>query len=811
MAHMRHRIIPGFAFLFALAALAAAAAPRQAPAPVWVGVQVVAEKDIPAVEGKTAGVGLRVVGLPCSSPAGRAGMAAGDVIVAMDGNGFPGDGDGLPAAFRDAISKRAAGDEIAFRVMRESLTIGADGAPAPPASAIEEIWRDPKGYLFRQPAGALLRLNGIHERRFLDVKVRVEARPAGIGATKSYSAADAERRGFPKSNRAEEQLAGALIAALGFDGDYRDLRERLARLTEQGDPFRLSRVSYVQSDPFQLRAVADDTFSRIADAAARRDSRDLLGLASDWLDASVDKRLPLETGLSLDRHLDRLVRTLQDAEALRREAFARMSDEEREFLSGNAESLFKSFAASIAIDEDADPSRWQRHARVLELAGRVDYRKLFEGAALLWSAADARHLEALEAALRKAWIEAGKPDGVFIDRPSPAGRILIGGTGSTWYREDAAILLDLGGNDFYTNNAGSPRAASMPAALLIDFAGNDSYEATFNWTQGAALLGHGLLIDRKGDDAYVAQDWAQGAAAFGTALFLDEAGNDVYRGNQYAQGVAAFGIGVHVDLGGDDIYEAHFLSQAVGLPGGAGWLVNADGNDRYYAKGSRPTNYGDAGIFDSWSQGCAVGFRGLLSGGVALLLDTAGRDRYEAGNFSQGGGYYFGIGMLRDGGRDNDVYIGSRYNQAFAAHQAVGLLDDEGGDDFYTTRHGVAQSIAWDESVAIFVDRSGDDVYEGGSSFSQGAGAHNGFAVFLDLGGRNRFVYGTPQGSAGPNGYHGGSSFSLFVAAGDRGNSFTSQMMRSNVRVNGERGIFVDMPESLERAVGEKSCRMLLP
>ena len=36
----------------------------------------------------------------------------------------------------------------------------------------------------------------------------------------------------------------------------------------------------------------------------------------------------------------------------------------------------------------------------------------------------------------------------------------------------------------------------------------------------------------------------------------------------------------------------------------------------------------------------------VQSGGVALLYDGGGKDRYEAGNFSQGGGYYFGIGML---------------------------------------------------------------------------------------------------------------------------------------------------------------------
>ena len=344
----------------------------------------------------------------------------------------------------------------------------------------------------------------------------------------------------------------------------------------------------------------------------------------------------------------------------------------------------------------------------------------------------------------------------------------------------------------------------MPAALLIDFAGDDAYESTFDWSQSAARMGYSMLIDRKGNDSYIARQWAQGAAVLGAALFLDESGNDTYRADQFAQGAAAWGIAVHLDYAGDDIYDAHQLSQGVGLPGGAGWLLDANGNDSYYAKGTQPTNYGDAGIFDSWSQGSAIGFRGLQSGGVAVLLDGGGKDRYEAGNFSQGGGYYFGIGMLRDEGNADDVYIGSRYNQGFAAHQAIGYFEEMGGNDHYTTRQAVAQGSSWDETIAMFIDHSGDDVYEGGAFYSQGASAHNGFCVFLDLGGKNRFIYSMPQASSGPNDYHGGSSFSLFVAAEDHGNSYASGMKPSSIHKQGEHGVFVDLTRSIETALRTK-------
>ncbi len=322
-------------------------------------------------------------------------------------------------------------------------------------------------------------------------------------------------------------------------------------------------------------------------------------------------------------------------------------------------------------------------------------------------------------------------------------------------------------------------------------------------------MGYSVLIDRKGDDEYIGRAWTQGAAVLGAALFLDQSGSDIYRAAQYAQGAAAWGIAVQIDYEGDDIYDARLLAQAVGLPGGAGWLLDGKGNDTYYSKGERPTTYGNPGIFDSLSQAFGVGFRGLQSGGVALLYDGGGRDRYEGGNFAQGGGYYFGIGMLRDAGNENDIYIGSQYNQGFAAHQAIGFFEDRGGDDFYTTRHAVAQGTSWDETITVFVDHAGNDLYEGGASYSQGASAHNGFSLFLDLGGRNDFVYATPQGSAGPNDYHGGSSFSLFVAADDKGNTYHSKINPPVIYLNGEYGLFADLLTTIENALNTRSWQRL--
>lgn len=719
------------------------AAFAQQPSPVWVGVGFAVEES-----------GLRVNLLPYGSPAGKAGVLRNDLIVGVDDQDFSADKE-KEKEFRAAITRRMPGDEVTLHVIRDGLSNA--------------------------------------------IRVRVEERPIGIGAVKEYSPLKIPARAFP-----EEQLADALIDEFKIRESYRELREHLGKLSDRGDHFRLSRLAYIQDEPFQLRNLAGQALDQLSQMNPARTVR----LAADWLDAPLGQPAApaasiLKRGLTFDEHLEQLVGLLTEVRTKREAAFGKLSADDRKHFEDHFGEVFMAVAGNVELELNQDT------ASVLELAQRVDYTRLFEAAELLSLVADDAYLDDLKSALKQAWDAAGRPEGTFINRESAVGKILVGGNGANWYSEDAAILLDLAGRDFYTNNAGAARGQSVPAALLIDFAGDDAYEATLSWSQGAAFMGHGLLIDRAGDDEYVSRAWSQGAAMLGTSLFIDEAGDDVYRTEEYSQGIAVWGIAVHMDYQGDDVYEAHLLSQGVGLPGGAGLLLDGKGNDRYYAKGKLPTGYGDSGIFDSWSQGSAIGFRGLQSGGLAVLFDGAGKDRYEAGNFSQGGGYYFGVGMLRDAGNENDVYVGSRYNQGFAAHQAAGFFEEMGGNDFYTVRHAVAQGISWDETVVAFIDHAGDDVYEGGESFSHGAAAHSGFCIFLDLGGKNRFVYAVPQGSAGPNYYHGGSSFSLFISADGKG-TYTSKMKPSSIFHNGGDGLFVDLPNSIQNALNSKSWKRLL-
>ena len=200
------------------------------------------------------------------------------------------------------------------------------------------------------------------------------------------------------------------------------------------------------------------------------------------------------------------------------------------------------------------------------------------------------------------------------------------------------------------------------------------------------------------------------------------------------------------------------------LPGpcGLGLLSDQAGNDTYLATGQLPGSYGQAGVFSGFSQGFASGLRNHAAGGMAILLDAQGYDRLRAGNFSQGGAYYFALGLLYNGGDQGDEYVGSRYAQGFSAHSALGLLLEAGGNDVYRGEVGALQAAAWDLGAAMLWDQGGNDQYlSKGRFFSLAAAAHNGLAVLVDERGEDVYQFEPGSRIAG-NDYHGGNSLSLF-------------------------------------------------
>ena len=198
--------------------------------------------------------------------------------------------------------------------------------------------------------------------------------------------------------------------------------------------------------------------------------------------------------------------------------------------------------------------------------------------------------------------------------------------------------------------------------------------------------------------------------------------------------------------------------------------------------GGSPTLYGDPGLSDAWAQGVGLGLRGIAGGGVGILRDGAGTDLYDAGVFSQGGGYYHGTGMLLDLGAGGDEFVATRYALGWGAHGGLGFLDNAGGDDLYRTRHSVVAGLAWDYSLAWFRDRSGNDDYRVGD-FSLGASAHGSVAWFTDADGSDTY-----SGTRPARRNEGGPNLSVFLDSGAGENTVDGRQMAPGCRYSDEYG-----------------------
>lgn len=207
------------------------------------------------------------------------------------------------------------------------------------------------------------------------------------------------------------------------------------------------------------------------------------------------------------------------------------------------------------------------------------------------------------------------------------------------YHNDTILILDVGGNDTYLNNAGGSNLASglcdplraRGAALLIDLGGNDTYgNATRSidarrtcGTNGGGYYGLGALFDYAGDDKYAAGHGpANGGGWAGVGLLRDYAGDDEYVGGDGGVngGGAAFGSGSLMDYAGDDRYASR-------IPEGPGpiWVNGGTNGGANLGRGCLVDFAGN----DSYSAVVGGVNGGVQDAGFGLLMDFSGSDVYE--------------------------------------------------------------------------------------------------------------------------------------------------------------------------------------
>jgi hypothetical protein len=400
-------------------------------------------------------------------------------------------------------------------------------------------------------------------------------------------------------------------------------------------------------------------------------------------------------------------------------------------------------------------------------------------------------------------------DTLAVVGDSPRNRVILSGRRASTHSQPAALLIDLGGKDTYERAAvvDSPDAL---VSVVLDLAGDDTYEGE-GPGPAAAVGGAALLVDRLGDDRYASTRFGQSATALGFAALVDLAGDDVHLAEDYTQGFAAGGVSLLFDLEGKDTYTAWAYAQGAGIGVGLSALVDGEGDDRYLADEHWPDVYGDSGpdIHHGASQGYSTGIREDVPGGIAALIDLGdGEDRYQAGSFSAGGGYYFSFGLMVDGGGD-DQNLCSRYGQGFGVHQAIGVRWDHGGDDTYTGRSVAHTGMGWDEGVGYLLEDGGDDTYATGTLCCGGA-AQTAVAICLDLEGAD--TYPTASASLGGTGgseYHDKPSIGVLLDLGGQKDRYPGEgRADGEVRVTAGVEVFLDTSaKTVEQALRKTDRR----
>ncbi len=190
------------------------------------------------------------------------------------------------------------------------------------------------------------------------------------------------------------------------------------------------------------------------------------------------------------------------------------------------------------------------------------------------------------------------------------------------------FLTDGAGNDTYHCLKGNCMGAGyfMSVGALVDDAGNDRYIPEDGNGMGFAVhLASGILIDREGNDTYIAKNDSGGVGADrSVGMLVDYKGNDLYGpqllNNEWPADQNRL-IADNEDsksMGKIEAGLAYASYASASRPKGLGFLLDYDGDDRYFARrGDRSASC--AAVIPpadphNWSH--------------ALLLDLGGNDDY---------------------------------------------------------------------------------------------------------------------------------------------------------------------------------------
>jgi hypothetical protein len=625
---------------------------------------------------------IQVAGVMNGSPAAKAGLQEDDVILSFGGKPTCVHGGEITSSFKKMIERQKIGAQITMEILRKDHNISV-------TPVLEEM------PIHDQPEARHPELEGCSDRDSL--------------LHRALSAQNA----LPLFNSITNEL-------------FRQSNLAHNPGTASGqtfDPLQLKEVTYLLRHPQAAGVVAKELSERISSPLEQRhwDAGMVVRKAAYLLDIELSTS-PIVTAVTFPALLQAMEASKKGVE----EALGNLTSEEKTLLQ------------KAAANDPTDEIQWNR---VLEISMKIDRARLFNACSPLLFFLTRDNLAVLKEDLIKRFASQKGP--ILYEAETPIGKVLVGAEGPNVYSEDAALILDLGGDDLYLNNAGGTRPG-MPIALVIDFGGNNRYLARDNFSQGAGLLGCGFLVDLGGEATFTSLSGSQGAGFWGMGFFYHGDGNAIYSASRFSQGTGQMGLGLMISGSGNDKYLCSYSGQGLGLFGGAGILIDEGGNDFYRLGGSEPDFRDPLKATQSFGQGFGMGVTSeknlnAAPGGIGMLIDLKGDDTYIADYFAQGSSYYYGLGILDDRA-GNDQYFAGRYAQGAGIHSSVGVLIDRQGNDFYYSSFGVAQGLGHDYGVGFLEDDGGENRYQGGT-LVQGAATNDSVGILIDPKGPDRQSY----------------------------------------------------------------------
>ena len=552
---------------------------------------------------------------------------------------------------------------------------------------------------------------------------------------------------------------------------------RAIRMTETDLSFKKDHAPTVQTsplarqflqDPLQLAGHAELVARQLKDATSAselaRFAMDEVRPASAALDCksipvAVDPAFSARLPTVVSQAVERIVSRASLARSLLRDA-----------LPANAVPAFAAFAVeNLNLDKDApELASWEKLSlpvsAVREWLARSDNLELQDddlAAPLLAAgnnlrpenlcpafAALAGAVETLAAELKTNRFT----EPFYAETDTELGRIIVNNRSHVTFTNEAFLILDTGHDNVYLNSAGGANGlASRPISIVIATGDNNQFVARRSFSQGAGVFGIGILAALGSNATFAAKHVSQGAGLFGCGMLMTGPGRQTFDADTFCQGAGYYGVGILWQRGGDTTYQARQMAQGFGGPGGCGLLLDSGGNDVYLAGGKYACDW-LPGHYFSLAQGFGYGMRPFAGGGVGILCDVAGEDRYVADVYGQGASYWYATGLLLDLA-GNDTYQAHQYCQGAGIHLSSGALVDFAGNDTYTA-HAICQGAAHDYAVGLLIDRAGDDTYTGATT-AQGSALNTSVAMLLDHAG-NDFYAGRDPTQSQAAGHDGG-------------------------------------------------------